>query len=107
MGPGQRPTDGIDRNDLGSAQPLADAQSDPSASSERVRVRATGLAEVTQTAQVELPSSRHHSPPRVHIAASTSISSTNPVRARMALAQEFRTLASLRHLHIISVLDYG
>ena len=27
--------------------------------------------------------------------------------ARMALAEEFRTLASLRHPHIISVLDYG
>src|SRR5688572_24007002 len=26
---------------------------------------------------------------------------------RLALAREFRTLASLRHPHIISVLDYG
>jgi serine/threonine protein kinase len=26
---------------------------------------------------------------------------------RLALAQEFKTLASLRHPHIISVLDYG
>src|SRR5262245_42605085 len=26
---------------------------------------------------------------------------------RLALAQEFQTLASLRHPHIISVLDYG
>jgi hypothetical protein len=25
----------------------------------------------------------------------------------MALAREFRTLASIRHPHIISVLDYG
>lgn len=30
-----------------------------------------------------------------------------PVALRMALAHEFRTLASLRHPHIITVLDYG
>lgn len=44
---------------------------------------------------------------RVHIAAGPQSTSTNPLWARMALAEEFRTLASLRHPHIISVLDYG
>ena len=33
--------------------------------------------------------------------------SQGPVSLRLALAQEFRTLASLRHPHIITVLDYG
>ncbi|MBK7919754.1 MAG: protein kinase [Chloroflexi bacterium] len=31
----------------------------------------------------------------------------NSGNVRLALAQEFRTLSSLRHPHIISVLDYG
>jgi len=33
--------------------------------------------------------------------------SHDPVALRIALSQEFRTLASLRHPHIITVLDYG
>lgn len=36
-----------------------------------------------------------------------SSSGTDSVDFRLALAREFRTLASLRHPHIISVLDYG
>src|SRR5438552_1479707 len=34
-------------------------------------------------------------------------SRSETVDPRMALAQEFQVLASLRHPHIISVLDYG
>src|SRR5579859_5144521 len=40
--------------------------------------------------------------------ADTSLASTNrSIDKRLALAQEFQLLASLRHPHIISVLDYG
>ncbi len=35
------------------------------------------------------------------------MTSTGSTDFRLALAQEFKTLASLRHPHIISVLDYG
>src|SRR5215471_6941529 len=34
-------------------------------------------------------------------------SASSSVDRRLALAQEFQLLASLRHPHIISVLDYG
>ncbi|MFO0580051.1 MAG: protein kinase [Polyangia bacterium] len=44
---------------------------------------------------------------RIHVRGSAPRPSADPVWARMALAREFRTLASLRHPHIISVLDYG
>jgi tetratricopeptide (TPR) repeat protein len=37
----------------------------------------------------------------------TGGSSDNTANFRLALAREFKTLASLRHPHIISVLDYG
>lgn len=36
-----------------------------------------------------------------------TISNTDAAELRLSLAQEFKTLASLRHPHIISVLDYG
>lgn len=50
---------------------------------------------------------------RVHVAGPTGVEAAanhtplGPAPAVMALAREFRTLASLRHPHIISVLDYG
>ena len=44
---------------------------------------------------------------RIHVRGSAPRPSADPVWARMALAREFGTLASLRHPHIISVLDYG
>ncbi len=37
----------------------------------------------------------------------TDLSSTEPDHLRLSLSREFRTLAGLRHPHIISVLDYG
>jgi len=46
--------------------------------------------------QVEMPDAPHHV---------ATMSAT--MQFRMALAQEFKVLASLRHPHIISVLDYG
>ncbi|MEO1289918.1 MAG: serine/threonine-protein kinase [Chloroflexota bacterium] len=44
---------------------------------------------------------------RVHFEDDGTIGASSPEEQRLALAQEFRTLASLRHPHIISVLDYG
>jgi predicted ATPase len=37
----------------------------------------------------------------------SSVTSSDQAQAQVALAHEFHTLASLRHPHIISVLDYG
>jgi hypothetical protein len=42
-----------------------------------------------------------------NVALKQVLSSELAERARLTLAQEFRTLASLRHPHIIPVLDYG
>lgn len=73
--------------------------------------RASGLvpwqSALVQTMTGALQAMQLGNPSRVHVAAAAPNSSANPIWARMALAQEFRTLASLRHPHIISVLDYG
>jgi len=43
-----------------------------------------------------------------HLLSNITTTTTNKTaNLRMVLAQEFRTLASLRHRHIVSVLDYG
>ena len=49
------------------------------------------------------------STPTIRVSVNTGSPESGPqlLWARMALAQEFRTLAALRHPHIISVLDYG
>jgi len=78
--PGKQPAAGGNSGHLNSAQTLAGTRQDRVAGSQCVRV---------------------------HVAVSPSSTLANPMWARMALAPEFRTLASLRHLHIISVLDYG
>ncbi len=44
---------------------------------------------------------------RMHAAGDAGNSPSSAMWARLALAREFRTLASVRHPHIISVLDYG
>ena len=43
----------------------------------------------------------------IRISVRQSKHTSSALWARLALAQEFRTLASVRHPHIISVLDYG
>ncbi|MCA9969321.1 MAG: protein kinase [Anaerolineales bacterium] len=45
-------------------------------------------------------------PEKLHVSMTQSLALT-PSQLRLALAQEFQTLAGLRHPHIISVLDYG
>ena len=76
--PGKQPAAGGNSGHLNSAQTLAGTRQDRVAGSQCVRV---------------------------HVAVSPSSTLASPMWARMALAQEFRTLASLRHLHIISVLE--
>ncbi|HEX2619632.1 MAG TPA: hypothetical protein VHL11_05785, partial [Phototrophicaceae bacterium] len=45
--------------------------------------------------------------PDTQLEFATRHSMNDTVDVRVSLAQEFKTLASLRHPHIISVLDYG
>ncbi|MCU0482592.1 MAG: protein kinase [Anaerolineae bacterium] len=50
---------------------------------------------------------KHVTVPNVQLRFSSQTADPSEVNLRLILAQEFKTLASLRHPHIISVLDYG
>ncbi len=73
----------------------------------RGRTAAQRTALLAQTVAAGLQAVHLGRSSRIQISVSSSRSSTNAMWARLALAQEFRTLASVRHPHIISVLDYG
>ena len=50
---------------------------------------------------------KHVTVPNIQLRFASQTPDASEVNLRLILAQEFKTLASLRHPHIISVLDYG
>ena len=60
-----------------------------------------------ETVAAELQTLQSERSSRVRIEVGSADRLRGSVWARLALAHEFRTLASVRHPHIISVLDYG
>jgi serine/threonine protein kinase len=61
----------------------------------------------TSSASIDEPATATITPSVLGPQGTTLQPSEVPLSIRLALAREFRTLASLRHPHIISVLDYG